>query len=84
LKGLLLVKVAGQMQAVELAKALRAKVVVPMNNGDLDLSGSSWLFKNLVKKLGTVEEFRQLLREGYPSATVNEAPAGVSVAVGLK
>lgn len=32
--------VAGQRKAAELAKALKAKVVVPMNNGDIDLSRS--------------------------------------------
>ena len=32
--------VAGQRKAAELAKALQAKVVVPMNNGDIDLGGS--------------------------------------------
>lgn len=32
--------VAGQRQAAELARALKAKVVVPMNNGDIDLGGS--------------------------------------------
>lgn len=32
--------VAGQRKAAELAKALKAKVVVPMNNGDIDLGGS--------------------------------------------
>lgn len=31
--------VAGQRKAAELAKALKAKVVVPMNNGDIDLGG---------------------------------------------
>lgn len=32
--------VAGQRKAAELARALQAKVVVPMNNGDIDLGGS--------------------------------------------
>jgi hypothetical protein len=32
--------VAGQRKAAELARALKAKVVVPMNNGDIDLGGS--------------------------------------------
>lgn len=31
--------VAGQRKAAELARALKAKVVVPMNNGDINLGG---------------------------------------------
>lgn len=41
----LLPVVDGQMRAVKLAEALKAKVVVPMNNGELDISESSWVFQ---------------------------------------
>lgn len=118
--------VAGQRQAAELARALRAKVLVPMNNGDIDLGGSrlpldvracvcaccmsgGWLvgrtpkgrkapptqqtelisplhththtLKRMIKKSGTLEEFRRILAEVYPSALVKETPVGQPVTV---
>lgn len=49
----LLPVVDGQMRAVKLAEALKAKVVVPMNNGDLDISESSWAFQVSCSKYST-------------------------------
>ena len=72
---------SGQRAAAELAKALKAKVVVPMNNGDLDLSDSWWGFQKLVKKSGTIGEFAEILREVLPNAKLSEAPPGVSVSI---
>ena len=35
----------------------------------------------MIKKSGTVEEFKNILRDIYPAASVKDAPAGLPVAV---
>ncbi|KAL6969818.1 hypothetical protein U1Q18_029531 [Sarracenia purpurea var. burkii] len=71
--------VSGQEDAVQLAKMLRAKFIVPMKNGDLDTKG---LLAGIVRTEGTVESFKELLSMELPDAEVLEAtpvvPLGIS------
>ncbi|KAM7464371.1 hypothetical protein LguiA_032492 [Lonicera macranthoides] len=66
--------VSGQEDAVQLAKQLCAKFIVPMKNGDLDSKG---LLSSLVKSDGTVESFKELLSKELPDAKVLEPTPGV-------
>uniref|UniRef100_A0A1D1XG12 UPF0173 metal-dependent hydrolase Tpet_1587 n=1 Tax=Anthurium amnicola TaxID=1678845 RepID=A0A1D1XG12_9ARAE len=50
--------VSGQEDAVNLAKLLQAKFIVPMKNGDLDSKG---ILSELIKAEGTVESFKVIL-----------------------
>lgn len=65
--------VSGQEDAVSLAKLLKAKFVVPMNNGDLDAKG---ILSLLLRQDGTVESFKQLLSRELPGAQVLEPTPG--------
>uniref|UniRef100_A0A5B6YKI2 Metallo-beta-lactamase domain-containing protein n=1 Tax=Davidia involucrata TaxID=16924 RepID=A0A5B6YKI2_DAVIN len=47
--------VSGQEDAVQLAKILHAKFIVPMKNGDLDSKG---LLSSLIQAEGTIESFK--------------------------
>ncbi|XP_059649470.1 uncharacterized protein LOC132295288 isoform X2 [Cornus florida] len=47
--------VSGQEDAVQLAKMLHAKFIVPMKNGDLDSKG---LLASLIQSEGTIESFK--------------------------
>ncbi|XP_022776989.1 uncharacterized protein LOC111318401 isoform X4 [Durio zibethinus] len=53
--------VSGQEDAVQLAKLLHAKFIVPMKNGDLDSQG---LLASIIQAEGTVESFK--VRFLYP------------------
>ncbi|XP_058193680.1 uncharacterized protein LOC131310592 isoform X2 [Rhododendron vialii] len=66
--------VSGQEDAVQLAKMLGAKFVVPMRNGDLDAKG---LLANLIQSQGTMESFKELLSRELPEAEVLEPTPGV-------
>nr|GMD80440.1 TRNA-dihydrouridine synthase [Ipomoea batatas] len=66
--------VSGQEDAVQLAKLLSAKFIVPMKNGDLDSKG---ILASLVQAEGTIESFKEILSKELPSAKVLEPTPGV-------
>ncbi|VVA92981.1 unnamed protein product [Arabis nemorensis] len=70
--------VSGQEDAVQLAKLLKAKFVVPMQNGDLDAKG---ILASIIKKEGTIESFKELLSREVPKAQVLEPVAGVPLEI---
>ncbi|KAF8075520.1 hypothetical protein N665_1089s0013 [Sinapis alba] len=70
--------VSGQEDAVQLAKTLKAKFVVPMQNGDLDAKG---ILASIIKKEGTIESFKELLSRELPKAQVLEPIAGVPLEI---
>ncbi|AAG12915.1 putative ribonuclease Z/Hydroxyacylglutathione hydrolase [Arabidopsis thaliana] len=70
--------VSGQEDAVQLAKLLKAKFVVPMQNGELEAKG---LLASLVKKEGTIESFKELLLKELPEAQVLEPIAGIPLEI---
>ncbi|CAK7326528.1 unnamed protein product [Dovyalis caffra] len=55
--------VSGQEDAVQLAKLLQAKFIVPMKNGDLDSKG---FLASIIQAEGTVQSFKKV---GAPSVT---------------
>ncbi|XP_039123201.1 uncharacterized protein LOC120259823 [Dioscorea cayenensis subsp. rotundata] len=72
--------VSGQEDAVQLAKLLQAKYIVPMKNGDLDAKGflSTILFAE-----GTIDSFKELLSRELPEACVLEPTPGVPFEISL-
>lgn len=70
--------VSGQEDAVQLAKLLGAKYVVPMKNGDLDSKG---LLASLIQAKGTVESFKELLSKELPGSQVLEPTPGVPLEI---
>lgn len=74
--------VSGQEDAVQLAKCLSAKFVVPMKNGDLDSKG---FLASIVQAEGTIESFKELLSKELPDAKLLEStpgePLDISIAV---
>ncbi|KAK1412079.1 hypothetical protein QVD17_33045 [Tagetes erecta] len=66
--------VSGQEDAVQLAKLLNSKYVVPMKNGDLDSKG---VLARLVKSDGTIESFKTLLLKELPDVKTLEPIPGV-------
>ncbi|CAB4295570.1 unnamed protein product [Prunus armeniaca] len=70
--------VSGQEDAVELAKLLHAKFIVPMTNGDLDSKG---LLASLVQAEGTIESFKELLSKELPDAQVLQPTPGVPLEI---
>lgn len=66
--------VSGQEDAVQLAKLLNSKFVVPMKNGDLDSKG---VLASLVKSDGTIESFKELLSKELPNVKTLEPVPGV-------
>eukprot|EP01018_Ginkgo_biloba_P026018 Gb_31537 [translate_table: standard] len=50
--------VSGQEDAVELARLLKARYIVPMNNGDLESTG---ILSRIIHAEGTVESFKNQL-----------------------
>lgn len=74
--------VSGQEDAVQLAKCLSAKFVVPMKNGDLDCKG---FLASIVQSEGTIESFKELLSKELPDVKVLEPtpgePLDISIAV---
>ncbi|KAK8657622.1 hypothetical protein V6N13_035852 [Hibiscus sabdariffa] len=65
--------VSGQEDAVQLAKLLDAKFIVPMKNGDLDSKG---FLASIVRGEGTIESFKELLSKELPDAEVLEPTPG--------
>lgn len=70
--------VSGQEDAVQLAKLLHARFIVPMRNGDLDSKG---LLASIVKGEGTLESFKELLSKELPDAQVLEPTPGVPLEI---
>ncbi|PPR94758.1 hypothetical protein GOBAR_AA25915 [Gossypium barbadense] len=65
--------VSGQEDAVQLAKLLHAKFIVPMKNGDLDSKG---FLASIVQGEGTIESFKELLLKELPDAKTLEPTPG--------
>ncbi|KAH7569866.1 hypothetical protein ACOSP7_017728 [Xanthoceras sorbifolium] len=70
--------VSGQEEAVQLAKLLNAKFIVPMKNGDLDSKG---VLTSIIQTEGTVESFKELLSKELPDAQVLEPTPGVPLQI---
>ncbi|ERN05459.1 uncharacterized protein LOC18433639 isoform X2 [Amborella trichopoda] len=70
--------VSGQEDAVELAKLLQARFIVPMKNGDLDSKG---LLSRIIFAEGTMESFKELLSKELPGAQVLEPTPGVPLEI---
>ncbi|KAF9618266.1 hypothetical protein IFM89_000901 [Coptis chinensis] len=70
--------VSGQEDAVQLAKVLHAKYIVPMRNGELDSKG---LLASIVRSEGTMESFKELLSKEVPDAEVLESAPGVPLEI---
>ncbi|OVA05238.1 BRO1 domain [Macleaya cordata] len=70
--------VSGQEDAVQLAKLLQAKFIVPMKNGDLDAKG---FLSSIVQAEGTMESFKELLLKEQPDAKVLELTPGVPLEI---
>lgn len=70
--------VSGQEDAVQLAKLLHARFIVPMRNGDLDSKG---LLSSIITKEGTIESFKELLSKELPDAQVLEPTPGVPLEI---
>ncbi|TYI51700.1 hypothetical protein E1A91_D12G194200v1 [Gossypium mustelinum] len=65
--------VSGQEDAVQLAKLLHAKFIVPMKNGDLDSKG---FLASIIQGEGTIESFKELLSKELPDAKTLEPTPG--------
>ncbi|PKU85963.1 hypothetical protein MA16_Dca001794 [Dendrobium catenatum] len=72
--------VSGQEDAVHLAKLLQAKYIVPMKNGDLNGKG---FLSSIIRSEGTVESFKELLKEELPDAHVLEPQPGVPLEISM-
>lgn len=59
--------VSGQEDAVQLAKILNAKYIVPMRNGDLESKG---LLASIIQSEGTITSFKELLSRELPNAEI--------------
>ncbi|KAG6671429.1 hypothetical protein I3843_16G003400 [Carya illinoinensis] len=70
--------VSGQEDAVQLARVLHAKFIVPMKNGDLDSKG---LLSSIIQVEGTIESFKVLLSKELPDAQVLEPTPGVPLQI---
>ncbi|KAJ4710565.1 Metallo-hydrolase/oxidoreductase superfamily protein [Melia azedarach] len=70
--------VSGQEDAVQLAKLLHAKFIVPMKNGDLDSKG---FLASVIESEGTIESFKGLLSKELPDAQVLEPTPGVPLEI---
>ncbi|XP_071926992.1 uncharacterized protein [Coffea arabica] len=66
--------VSGQEDAVQLAKLLNARFIVPMKNGDLDAKG---FLASIIRAEGTIESFKEILLKELPDAKVLEPTPGV-------
>lgn len=70
--------VSGQEDAVQLAKLLQAKFIVPMKNGDLDSKG---LLARIIRGQGTLGSFKELLSKELQDAQVLEPTPGVPLEI---
>ncbi|XP_057854827.1 uncharacterized protein LOC131064629 isoform X2 [Cryptomeria japonica] len=65
--------VSGQEDAVELARLLKARYVVPMNNGELETKG---LLSSILYADGTIDSFKALLSNALPHVQILEPSPG--------
>ncbi|KAJ1266710.1 hypothetical protein BS78_08G173100 [Paspalum vaginatum] len=65
--------VSGQEDAVELARLLRARYLVPMSNGEVDAGG---LLAAVLSKQGTTQSFEAMLSEALPQVQVLDPTPG--------
>ncbi|KAG0494004.1 hypothetical protein HPP92_004998 [Vanilla planifolia] len=72
--------VSGQEDAVHLAKLLQAKYVVPMKNGDLNSKG---ILSGIIRSVGTIESFKEMLMKELPRAHLLEPRPGVPVKISM-
>ncbi|XP_020088358.1 uncharacterized protein LOC109710258 isoform X2 [Ananas comosus] len=72
--------VSGQEDAVQLAKLLKAKYIVPMNNGDLNAKG---ILSRILYSEGTIESFKELLSKELPDAQVLEPKPGIPLEISV-
>ncbi|KAJ0989213.1 hypothetical protein J5N97_007569 [Dioscorea zingiberensis] len=72
--------VSGQEDAVQLAKLLQAKYIVPMKNGDQDAKG---ILSAILYAEGTIESFKELLSRELPEACMLEPIPGVPLEISL-
>ncbi|XP_010926485.3 LOW QUALITY PROTEIN: uncharacterized protein [Elaeis guineensis] len=72
--------VSGQEDAVQLAKLLRPKYIVPMKNGDIDSKG---ILSSILHSEGTIESFKELLSRELPDARVLEPTPGVPLEISM-
>ncbi|KAK9276233.1 hypothetical protein L1049_005764 [Liquidambar formosana] len=70
--------VSGQEDAVQLAKLLHARFIVPMKNGDLDSKG---LLASIIQAEGTIESFKELLSKELQDAQILEPTPGVPLEI---
>lgn len=70
--------VSGQKDAVDLVRLLQGKIVVPLRNGELESKG---ILAKIVASVGTVQEFRELLKKDLPNVRVLEAKPGIPLDV---
>uniref|UniRef100_A0A804KED9 Metallo-beta-lactamase domain-containing protein n=1 Tax=Musa acuminata subsp. malaccensis TaxID=214687 RepID=A0A804KED9_MUSAM len=70
--------VSGQEDAVQLAKLLKAKYIVPMKNGDLDTKG---IITSILYDVGTTESFKELLSRELPNVRVLEPTPGIPLEI---
>ncbi|GJN35655.1 hypothetical protein PR202_gb24450 [Eleusine coracana subsp. coracana] len=73
--------VSGQEDAVDLARLLRARYVVPMSNGDVDATG---LLATVLTTEGTTHSFKAMLSQVLPQAQVLHATPGVPLQLQLQ
>lgn len=65
--------VSGQEDAVELLRLLKARYVVPMNNGELETKG---LLSRILYVDGTMDSFKALLSKALPHVQILEPSPG--------
>ncbi|XP_072961733.1 uncharacterized protein [Typha angustifolia] len=72
--------VSGQEDAVQLAKLLQSKYIVPMKNGDLDTKG---ILSAILYNEGTLESFKEMLSRELPDALVLEPTPGLPLEISM-
>lgn len=70
--------VSGGRETLRLARALRAKVIVPLRNGELKQEGP---LANIIRSVGTEEEFKALVKREAPEVRVVCAEPGVRLSL---
>ncbi|KAL6623573.1 hypothetical protein ACP70R_033452 [Stipagrostis hirtigluma subsp. patula] len=72
--------VSGQEDAVDLARLLRARYVVPMSNADMDATG---LLTAVLSTSGTTQSFKAMMSEELPEVQVLDTMPGVPLRLEL-
>jgi L-ascorbate metabolism protein UlaG (beta-lactamase superfamily) len=68
--------VDGGEKALDLAKALGAKCIIPMMNGELEQAG---VLSRIIRKEGSVEEFQDVVSKSRAGIKVISEPAGSEI-----